>query len=566
MQREASIASPDGVCALQHNPQKLSPGNSTEEAWPTPEPITSEIRPVKELTNDMLPEPFRDWLRDISHRMQCPIDFVATAAVVETSIIIGAACGIRPKRHDDWLVTPNLWGGVIGRPGMLKTPALSEALRPLVRLEAKAKEEYDSAQSRYEAELEMHEAEKKAVKSKMAAVASNRAKSSTNENTDVAEDLKRRYATLEAPCRPVWRRFKTNDATIERLSELLAENPRGLLIFRDELIGLLSSWDKEGRESDRAFHLEAWNGYGSNTSDRIIRGTTYTENMCEAIFGGIQPSKLIGYLYKTIRNIENDGLIQRLQLLVYPDEPKVWQLVDVFPNHEEKNRAFAVIETLSSMDFVRNGATLDEGAKVPYLRFADDAQEFFYKWWTKLEQRLRSDSEDPIMCEHLEKYRSLLPSLALIFHLIEVADKSSTGPVTLKSATRAAQWSDYLESHARRIYGLVGDIGTQAASRLARKIEAGALPDGFTARDVYRKQWSLLDDREIVQNGLNELVETGWIRPEAVHRGQTGRPSLPMYRINPNIRRTPSNFGETPKRETDTTDTTGSVSLDGSSL
>jgi hypothetical protein len=90
--------------------------------------------------------------------MQCPIDFVATAAVVMTSIIIGAGCGIRPKWHDDWTVIPNLWGGVIGRPSMLKTPAL-------------AKGEYDSAASQYQAEVEMHEAKKKALKSKMLSMA-----------------------------------------------------------------------------------------------------------------------------------------------------------------------------------------------------------------------------------------------------------------------------------------------------------------------------------------------------------------------------------------------------------
>jgi hypothetical protein len=526
-------------------------GNET--SWPVPEPITSEMRPVQSLSPDMLSEPFRHWLADISHRMQCPIDFVATAAVTMTSIIIGAGCGIRPKRHDDWMVIPNLWGGVIGRPSMLKTPALAEALKPMVRLEALAKEEYDGEASEHAAEVEMHEAEKKALKSKMVSIAGAavaKKKDSEAEATSI-EELKIRYAGLEAPTPPVWRRFKTNDSTVERLSELLAENPRGLMIFRDELIGLLSSWDKDGRESDRAFHLEAWNGYGSSTTDRITRGTTYTENLCEAIFGGIQPSKLISYLYKTVRNIENDGLIQRLQLLVYPNEPKKWNLVDEYPNHAEKNRAFAVIETLAGMDFVEHGATLDEGAKIPYFRFASDAQEFFYKWWSALEERIRSSTDDPIMGEHLGKYRSLLPSLALIFHLIEVADEKAMGAVTLHSAERAAQWCEYLETHARRIYGLVGDIATQAASRIASKIESGAIDDGFTARDIYRKQWSLLDDKEITRTALEELVEAGWIRQEPPRGTQLGRPSLPIYRINPKVRRPPNGSAEMPTLGTD---------------
>ena len=45
----------------------------------------------------------------------------------------------------------------------------------------------------------------------------------------------------------------------------------------------------------------------------------------------------------------------------------------------------------------------------------------------KLEIKLRSDDEDPVIVEHLAKYRSLMPSLALIFHLIEAADQTVTG-------------------------------------------------------------------------------------------------------------------------------------------
>lgn len=34
---------------------------------------------------------------------------------------------------------------------------------------------------------------------------------------------------------------------------------RGILIFRDELVGWLRSMDREGNECSRAFYLEAWN-------------------------------------------------------------------------------------------------------------------------------------------------------------------------------------------------------------------------------------------------------------------------------------------------------------------
>ena len=47
---------------------------------------------------------------------------------------------------------------------------------------------------------------------------------------------------------------------MEKPGELLRDNPTGLLVLRDELVGFIASWDKEGREGKRAFYLETWNG------------------------------------------------------------------------------------------------------------------------------------------------------------------------------------------------------------------------------------------------------------------------------------------------------------------
>ena len=108
--------------------------------WPEPAPIKTELLPVEPLPLSIIPAPFRPWIEDVSDRMQCPPDFVAAAMLVVTSSIIGAGCGIRPKKEDDWLVIPNLWGGVVGRPSMMKTPAIGEAMKPMDALSAAAKQ------------------------------------------------------------------------------------------------------------------------------------------------------------------------------------------------------------------------------------------------------------------------------------------------------------------------------------------------------------------------------------------------------------------------------------------
>ena len=127
---------------------------------------------------------------------------------------------------------------------------------------------------------------------------------------------------LRLPEAPTWRRYKTNHATIAKINAILSTNLRGILLCRDELVGFFATLDKEGNEADRAFFLEAWNGYGSRTDDLIGRGTIHTPNLCMSLFGGIQPDRIMGYMYRAMRGAENDGFMQRMQVLVYPDEPR----------------------------------------------------------------------------------------------------------------------------------------------------------------------------------------------------------------------------------------------------
>lgn len=535
--QEAGVNGPDDYLGKHTDPDFLRLlDDAARQAWPEPRPIKASLRPVAQLPPALIPAPFRSWLTDISERMGCPLDFVAGPAIVVTATVVGAGCGIYPKRQDDWLCVPNLWGGVCGRPGiMLKSPALQETMRPLERLACEAREDYERSLKNYEADVEMVKARKEAARGLMKAAASGKKKKDSDDAID-PEYAKLAFKNIEEPPPPKQKRFKTSDATVEKLGELLRDNPRGLLAFRDELMGLFAGWDRDGREGDRAFFLEAWNGTGGHETDRIGRGSIHIQNACISILGGIQPAKLTSYLYSSMRGADNDGFVQRLQILVYPDEPPAGKLIDRYPNTEAKNRAYAIIRSLAEADFLKLGAHAPEGGEgIPYFRFDNEAQELFYLWFDDLSQRVRRDSEEPIVAEHLIKYRSLMPSLALLFHLIDVVDGAVTpGPIPAITAKRAMAWCDFLESHARRIYALVTDIRIEAAARLARKIESGDLVDGFTARDVYRKCWGLLDQKDVVEGAIDELVSRGWLREQDPVLTR-GRSRLTEYLINPRV-------------------------------
>lgn len=299
---------------------------------------------------------------------------------------------------------------------------------------------------------------------------------------------KQELKELKVPPIPVWKRYHSNDGTIEKMHELLSKNTRGLLLYRDELIGMLDTWDTEGHEADRSFYLEAWNGDDCKTTDRIGRGTTYTKNLCVSILGGTQPDKLLSYFNHSLSGFCNDGLLQRFQLLVYLDDAQAWTLVDRTPNSAAQDQASAIFRNLATMNFREQGAFQENEDETPYFCFTETAQHFFYAWLTELETEKLMGDDEPIIIEHLAKFRKLLPALALLFHLIMVADGKARGDIDVGCVALAAVWCKYQESHARRIYGNGFAVSHQAAQKLARKISDGDIVDSFDIRDVYRKE------------------------------------------------------------------------------
>src|SRR5262249_15023026 len=127
----------DLIAYFSFSAESKSPQAPAAGAWPEPEAVPDELPPVPAFDAGLLlPDVFQKWVADIAERAQCPPDFVAVAAVTGAAAVIGRKVAIRPKRQDDWTVVPNLWGLVVGRPGIMKTSALQEALKPLYRLVA----------------------------------------------------------------------------------------------------------------------------------------------------------------------------------------------------------------------------------------------------------------------------------------------------------------------------------------------------------------------------------------------------------------------------------------------
>jgi putative DNA primase/helicase len=491
------------------------------DAWPAPTPLPDALPAVAAFDDSLMPLALRPWVADVAHRMQCPADFVAVAVIVVLSSLVGARVQVRPKAKDDWLVVPNLWGLVVGRPGVKKSPALNEVLRQLSQMQAIA--------------LELWEGDHDAwtIDCKVAAMTGleNERKAKAIVGKNKAEERRQLLIPPAKPPEPVARRYLVNDATVERLGVLLKENPWGTLSYRDELYGLLTSLDKQGQEGSRAFYLQAYDGNQSYVFDRIGRGTTSIPRVCLAMLGGIQPGRVQEYVRGAVSGgTADDGLLQRFSLSVWPD-PGPYEHVDQSPDYPARDAAFFVMTRLANLK--------PKSEKEPAVwRFDAAAQALFVEWLIPFENEIRGDDLHPAMVSHLAKFRKLIPALALLFALIDTPD-SEGNKIGEAELLRALAWGDYLRTHANRLYAAATIPETAGAEILLDKIKAGKLTlDGavmhsFTCRLVAIKHWTGLATPDSVRKAAELLVDFGWLARDSVSSTAMGGRPTERFLIHP---------------------------------
>ena len=141
------------------------------------------------------------------------------------------------------------------------------------------------------------------------------------------------------------------------------------------------------------------------------------------------------------------------------------------------------------------------------LRFDVQAQGMFRDWMQELQTEARSGDLSSSLESHLLKLPKTVAGLALLFELIE----GGTVAVGEEALLRALGWAEYLRSHANRLYR-AGETMAEEGARLILERRA-QLPDPFTARDIHRRQWAGLGDREAVGAALDVLEATNQSGP-----------------------------------------------------
>jgi len=514
--------------SIEHQMQVIDPSgldliDEDGRIWGVPEELQDPLPEVLPYRSDLLPEVVGNVVDDIAERMQCPPDFPAAAMLVAMAAVIGNRIGIRPRRFNDWLVVPNLWGCVVGRPSLKKSPAIAEAEKRIRAIEAREHEKVAKELGSFSVDKLIDELRVKAIKKEIDSLM----KSGDEATARVrAQEIKE----IEESVAPIARRIITTDSTIEKLGEMLNKYPHGMLLWVDELLFWLRGLDKQDMAGVRQQYLTLWNGYGRLNIDRVGRGETAVPHPCLSLFGCATPGGIGDYVADAMRGGRgDDGLIQRLQILVWPDSPSEYRLVDRWPNSEARDRLVEVFESLADLN-VESFAErdkYDDGTGIPWVRFNSDGQIIFDQWDVAIQNRIRTGNLPEAFESHLSKYASLVPSIALVLHLAA----GGRGPVSGEATVLAMRWAEYLESHAARLYSIAVAPERRQAKPLLAKLVNWPKDKPIRARDISRKGWSGLNDVEVVRKTMELLADMGWVQ-STQSIPESGRPTT-LYAIHP---------------------------------
>ncbi|PKH88270.1 YfjI family protein [Colwellia sp. Bg11-28] len=480
-------------------------------------PLPSGKPAVMPFDYSLLPPQIADFVHDTVQRQQCPPDFVAVSALSALAAVLGNKVWIYPKQFDNWKIIPNVWAILVAPPSSMKTPSIKAALEPLQAIEKGFKEAYEEECIQYKtdtifAKVSLQAAEneaKRILKDKKEPNKENKAKEAIASANADEVDL------------PILNRIIVNDTTVEKFGDLLAQNKNGLFLVRDEVSGWLAKLAKEEYQADRAFYLECFDGDATFKVDRIMRGTIIIEHCTLSLLGGIQPSKLAPLVQSAVNGKNDDGLIQRLQLAVWPDTKKAWKWVDQAPN------------PIASQNYTDQFIKLHNyKPENKAHRFDNNAQQLFIAWMEEIQLKARDIDTPGIMSSYLLKLPKTITAIALIFHIIlnDTGEGSSKNINTIgeEATAMALDWADYLISHFNRICSWANNSYIEAAKLIVRRRKK--LPIPFKARDITNTGWAGMGSTNDIYNSLELLVDHNYLIEQQSVVGSTGgRPSRAFY-------------------------------------
>jgi hypothetical protein len=431
----------------------------------------------------LLPPVLRDYVRATARSFGADTAFILLPLLSALAAAIGNSRNLRVKQG--FVVPAILWTTVVARSGSKKSPTLSTATTFFVERERELMRLNANASAVHAKELQEWDATPKKERG-------------------------------DEPKRPPCMTCMLDDLTLAIIAPILSDNPRGVLVVKDELASWFGSFGQFNKTSggvaaDVSGWLQLYNGERLFVDRKTNRESHRVIHPRLSISGCIPPSVLNVALTK---DFFQRGLPARFLFAAPPPRPNVWTDAEVPAALE--TAANSILKQL----FALRADEHEDGQVPKELSIAPEGLEVFKTFYNRVGQRAVESAENEEAA--WSKLTGGAARLALVGHLAHGLDGQPVSGPIMEAAVELASW---FGCEAERIYAIFHEPPeADLCRRLVAFIERHGAP--VTARQIADSFRPLKNQPEEIERHLNGLVETQrgeWLPCTASEKG--GRPT-----------------------------------------
>jgi hypothetical protein len=446
--------------------------------------------------------------------LSVPIDYVAVPGLTLLGAAVGRSRAVSVK--SSYSAMPCFWSAVLAPPGSLKSPSLNIARAPLMRAEAKWIDQHREAVGIFDVEMDRYNLAMKTWKADC-----------------IGEPPAK-------PRRPTLRQATLDDATVEAVGKILNDNPRGVVMVKDELIAFVKALNQYRKGADREFYLSAWAGAPTKVSrsGKHEEGPLFIPHPFIGITGMMCPDLFAELRGENHRGTANaDGFLDRF-LLSFPDPPRaVAESYETIPPEVEAGYVEVFLDLLG-MDLVSEADSPTSTRHRPFFISLSHAGQLAWTEFTGLmaEKMNAMDEFDPFKGV-LSKIRGYGARFSALLWCCGRAcgDIEQDRLIEPEIITGAHELTHYFEKHAARCWGRGwDDATTRVTRRLLEWLGRNPSIETFKRNEAYQ---ALKDDRDVrtadvLISVFKLATDHNFIQPNIITDPRPGRPAE-TYCVNP---------------------------------
>ncbi len=465
---------------------------------------------IPEFPVNVFSDAWKQWIIDSAESKNCPPDFVGVSLITSVAGLLGNSRRARP--WNGWTEPTILWGALIGLPSIKKSPALDCILDHIYSIEKKLAVDYKKTLMKYEKEKAIAHANLEKWNIALKAAMGKNA---------IPPDKPLNAVIPNLPPRP---RLLISDITIEKAGELLSYNPKGLMLQRDELAGLIFNFERRGG-SDREFYLESYGGRPYSVDRKSHPEPIIIPSLSISIIGGMQPDKMV----KIFSDGMDDGFAARF-LYSWPNARPFKRPVNI----PDDNMIKETINKISSLNIEIDNCNIEPRI----LPFTEKASLLMEQWYQGQVQR---ESEvSGIMISHIGKMPGMVVRISTVFTYLEWAiSNRSLEPTEIdeNAVFKAIQLIDgYFLPMARRCFGDAALPTKQRNATILAKWLLSEIRHNINLLTIFTTAGApKIKDKEQLQEAAYYLESHNWLKFIGGRDGDKGGRQRQDFEVNPLI-------------------------------